>query len=492
MYTRFLYISLLLLSTTLLNAQTKTLQLSLSEVVTLAQSDAPDVLIANTRLNNSYWRYKSFLADYKPQINLDAQLPNLNRSIASITLPDGTDAFINRSLMSSSIGLQLSQQITSTGGTVFASTNLERIDIFKTDNNPSKQSYLSAPISIGFIQPLFAYNQLKWNKKIEPLRYSERTKEYAEEMESVAFEAANLFFDVLIAQLNLAAAEQDKINADTLFAISKGRFRVGKIAETELLQIELQSLNADANVAQAGLNVTTNTERLRNHLGIKEAVIFELEAPADIPTFLIDAEKALKFARMNRSNSVNFDRRLLQAEGEVEQADRERFNISLFGRFGLTQTANNFGDAFSNLLDQEVVRLGINMPIADWGKTQANKEIAASNLELTKVSIEQERVNFERDILIRVQQFDLVRNQVKLAKRAYEAGIKREDITRKRYLIAKIGITELNIAISEKEQARRNYVSALQNFWLAYYELRTLTLYDFADDRSLVKVPEGF
>jgi len=492
MYTRLLYIAIVLLNFTFLNGQTKTLQLSLSEVVTLAQSDAPDVLIANTRLNNSYWRYKSFLADYKPQINLDAQLPNLNRSIASITLPDGTDAFINRSLMSSSLGLQLSQQITATGGTVFASTNLERIDIFKTDNNPSTQSYLSAPISIGFIQPLFAYNQLKWNKKIEPLRYSERTKEYAEEMESVAFEAANLFFDVLIAQLNLAAAEQDKINADTLFSISKGRFSVGKIAETELLQIELQSLNADANVAQAGLNVTTNTERLRNHLGIKEAVIFELETPTDIPTFLVDAEKALKFARMNRSNSVNFDRRLLEAEGEVEQADRERFNINLFGRFGLTQTANNFGDAFSNLLDQEVVRLGINMPIADWGKTQASKEIAASNLELTKVSIEQERVNFERDILIRVQQFDLVRNQVKLAKRAYEAGIKREDITRKRYLIAKIGITELNIAISEKEQARRNYVSTLQNFWLAYYELRTLTLYDFAADRSLVKVPEGF
>ena len=96
------------------------------------------------------------------------------------------------------------------------------------------------------------------------------------------------------------------------------------------------------------------------------------------------------------------------------------------------------------------------------------------------------------DILIKVQQFDLVRNQVKLAQRAYEASIKREDITRKRYLIAKIGITELNIAISEKEQARRNYVRALQNFWLAYYELRTLTLYDFAEDKSLVKVPEGF
>lgn len=491
---RSIFISTLFLSFSIsfLFGQTKTLSLSLPEVVTLAQSDAPDVLIANTRLNNSYWRYQSFLADYKPQITLDATVPNLNRSISSITLPNGTDAFINRSLMSSSLDLRLSQQITKTGGTVFASTGLERIDLFATDNIDARTSYLSAPISVGFIQPLFAYNELKWNKKIEPLRYSERTKEFAEEMEMVAFEAASLFFDVLIAQLNLEAAKQDKVNADTLFAISKGRFRVGKIAETELLQIELQSLNADANVAQTGLNVQTNTEKLRNHLGIKEAVIFELETPAVIPTFSVEAEKALKFARMNRSNSVNFERRMMQAQGEVEQADKDRFNISLFGRFGLTQTSDSFGDAFSDLLDQEVVNLGINMPIADWGKTKANREIAASNLELTKVSIEQERINFERDILIRVQQFDLVRNQVKLAERAYQASIKREDITRKRYLIAKIGITELNIAISEKEQARRNYVRALQTFWIAYYELRTLTLYDFAADQSLVKVPEGF
>lgn len=483
--------AVIFLNTFLLNAQSKTLSLSLPEVIGLAQSDAPDVLIANTRLNNSYWRYQSFLADYKPQINLDATLPNLNRSISPITLPDGTDVFINRSLMSTSLDVRLQQQITATGGSIFAATGLERIDLFNKGSDNTK-AYLSAPISIGFFQPLFAYNQLKWNKKIEPLRYSERTKEYAEEVEGVAFEAANLFFDVLIAQLNLEAAIQDKVNADTLFKISKGRFEVGKIAETELLQIELQSLNADAQVARAGLNVQTNTELLRNHLGIKEAVIFELETPTTIPTFTIDAEKALKFARMNRSNSVNFERRLVQAEGEVEQAKKDRFNINLFGRFGLTQTAENFGNSFSDLLDQEVVNLGIQMPLADWGKTRANREIAASNLELTRVSIEQERVNFERDILIKVQQFDLVRNQVKLSKRAYEAGIKREDITRKRYLIAKIGITELNIAISEKEQARQNYVLALQKFWLAYYELRTLTLYDFATDRSLVKVPEGF
>ncbi|MEM1121972.1 MAG: TolC family protein [Bacteroidota bacterium] len=466
-----------------------TLRLSLSEVVTLAQSDAPDVLIANTRLNNNYWRYQSFLADYKPQILLDATAPDLLRSIAPIVLPDGATAFVDRSQITSGIDLRLRQQVTATGGEIFASTGFERIDLL---GSGGQTSHLVAPISLGFNQPLFAYNPLKWNKRIEPLRYSERTKEYAEQMEGVAFDAADLFFQVLIAQLNLAAAKQEKVNADTLFSISKGRFEVGKIAETELLNIELRALNADAAVAQSSLEVQTSSERLRNFLGIKEAVIFDLETPASIPTFLVNAETALKYATLNRSDVVNFKRRLVEAEGAVEQADRDRFNINMFGNFGLSQTDKTISDALGNLLDQERFQLGVQMPLADWGKTKAQREIAASNLELTRVAVEQERINFERDVLIKVQQFDLVRNQVKLAQRAYEASIKRENITRKRYLIAKIGITELNLAISEKEQARRTYVETLQAFWLAYYELRTLTLYDFASNKSLVKIPDGF
>ena len=132
------------------------------------------------------------------------------------------------------------------------------------------------------------------------------------------------------------------------------------------------------------------------------------------------------------------------------------------------------------------------MPIADWGKTKAEKEIANSNLELTKMSIAQERVNFEREVLIRVQQFDLLRQQVALSKKAFDASIKRLFITEKRYRIAKISITDLNIAVGERESARTAYIRAIQNFWLSYYEIRNLTLYDFEQGVSLVKIPEGY
>ncbi len=467
-------------------SQGDTLRVSLKDIISLAQEDAPDVQIAETALSNSYWRFQSFLADYRPQITFGSTLPNINRSIEAITLPDGRDAFINRALMRNTLNLNLEQDIALTGGSIFATTGLQRIDIFATDSNPGNVSYLSTPIAVGFQQPLFAFNPLRWDKRIQPLVYEEAQRSYSEDMEQAAYESASLFFDVLLAQLNLEAARRDKADADTLLAISQGRYEVGRIAETELLQIELNVLNAEASLSESMLNLQTSTERLRNFLGIRRAIQFELITPGDLPEFTIDADLALKYARLNRSESISFERQLLEAERDVAEAKGDAgLNINLNGFLGLSQTGGTLGDAYVEPLDQEQIRVGINFPIADWGKAQSQMEIARSNQQLAQLQVTQDRISFEREILIKVQQFSLQRNQVRLAFRAYEVAQKRLEITRQRYRIGKILVTDLNIAISEEANARRSYVSALRNFWLAYYDLRRLTLYDFENQRSL-------
>ena len=462
--------------------------MSLTDIISMAQSDAPDVQISKTKLSNRYWFYQSYLSDYKPLINLNATLPNLNRSIQSIILPDGTQAFVPRAFMENSTGISINQEVALTGGRIFAFTGLERIDIFRTDATDKSVTYLSTPIVIGFQQPLFGFNQLKWARAIEPLRYEEANREYVEELETVAFQATQLFFEVLIAQLNVEALIKSKNDADTLLAISQGRFSVGRIAETELLQIELSAMNADADLAAARLNFQTNTERLRNFLGIEKAVIFDLIPPTQIPEVMIDETLALQYAEKYRSASIAFMRRLKEAEQEVSQAKATRgFRADITGRFGLSQTAPKLGDAYADPLDQERFAITLNIPIADWGKAKSRMEVAKSNQELERMNVAQERINFEREISIKVQQFDLLRNQVNLAKRAYDVSEKRLDITRKRYLIGKIAIVELNLAIREQDAARRAYYSALRAFWTAYYELRRLTLYDFEQEKPLVK-----
>ena len=492
---KYLLLSLLgcLVMATALAQDPDTYQLTLEQVVQIAQSEAPEVQLAKTRLSNRYWSYQTFLADYRPLIGLNATLPNLNRSINPIVLPDGSEAFIQRSLMNTQVGLSLQQDIPLTGGTVFVNTRIGRLDVFPTDNNPGSISYLSTPISIGFVQPLFGFNALKWNREVEPLRYQEAKRGFSEDLEEAAYRASQLFFEVLIAQLNLEAARQEKANADTLYEISQGRFEVGKIAETELLQIELSVANAENALAQATLNQQSSTEELRIFLGIQRGVRFEMIPPTEIPDFVINAEQALQYALQNRSQIISLERRLREAERNVARAKGETgTQMNLFASFGLSQTAGTLGNAYESPLNQEQVTLGLQVPIADWGKTRAQREVAKSNLDLERMNVSQERVNFERNVLLKVQQFDLVRDQVQRALRAYEVSRRRQDMTRNRYYIGKIGIVELNIAVQEQEAARRNYVSALQSFWMAYYDLRRSTLYDFANNRSLVNLPEGY
>lgn len=476
-------ISCLVMTHLVLFGQLQKVDISLAEVIRIAQGEAPRALIAQTRFSNNYWRYQSFLANYKPQLSLISTIPDLNRTIDNVILPDGSEQFINRSLMNTSVSMRMSQQIHQTGGFFYAQSNLRRIDLFG-DN--SGISYLSVPLSFGFIQPIFQFNEDKWNRQIQDLDFESAKKQYTEEKEQIAYDAVNLFFELYVAQLNLQEARRQKIYADSLYEISIGRFEVGRIAETDLLQIELRSKNADTEVATELLNYQSANERLRTFIGIKDNVEFNLLDPEILQDYDIDAARALDYARKHRSQTTGFRIRLLEAQMDMEEAERSGgLNVDLSGSFGLSQTGPTFVDAYNRPVDQERVTLSFQIPIADWGKNRSQREIAKSNLELTQRTIELDNVNFEREVILRVQQFALKRSQLELSKRAADVADKRVNIAKSRYEIGKIDVTELNIALNEYQIARRAYYQALWALWTAHYEIRNLTLYDFVRQQSL-------
>jgi len=62
---------------------------------------------------------------------------------------------------------------------------------------------------------------------------------------------------------------------------------------------------------------------------------------------------------------------------------------------------------------------------------------------------------------------------------------KRFDVAYNRYVIGKINIGDLYIAQSEKDAALEQFVSGLRDYWLAFYQLRRITLYDFVVGRPI-------
>lgn len=466
------------------NAQ-ELINASIYDIIKSAQSESPDYLLAKTSKENQEWRYTASKSIFKPQIGFEATLPNINRSVTQINLPGGAQ-FINNSFMTNSVGLNLNQVIGATGGSVFVSSNLQRLDQFARDTIDARSSYLSNPIRIGFVQPLFQLNPYKWDKKEAELNYELSKKVYVEDREKIAFDAVNNFFDLYTTKLSLIEARNNRDYLDSLAVNSEGRYSVGRISETDLLQIQLSAKNADGTVASLELDVQNKTERLRDFLGLTTEVEFDFSRPDPITVYAIDKNKALEYAQQNRSLTEQFRLSLLNAERQVEEAQKNNGpNLALSGSFGLTKNANSFDGVFNNLLDQEGVSLSINVPIVDFGRTKAQREIAKSNLEITRLQVRQSEVTFERDILVNVEQFELKRSQLKLAKEALEIALKRLDIAKKRFQIGKIDVTNLNIAIQEEQGARQQYFNNLWDLWRAHYTIRNLTLFDFETNTPL-------
>lgn len=463
-------------------AQTNVKILSLEEVISIAQKQSPDALSAMHRFRSSYWQYRNYKAGFMPMLTLDATIPSLSRSIEKITTPEG-DFFYERNLANYSGGLSLSKNLGLTGGSVFLRSDLQRIDIF---SDSTRTSYLSSPLNIGISQPLFGYNQFKWLKKIEPLRYNEAERRYLEDVEQISISAINAFFNLLDAQIRLQIQSTNLANNDTLYQIAKGRFNIGTIAENELLQIELSLLNSRAQFEEASLRVEMQTFELKSFLRLPEEVSIELLTPDAPPIGKVDPMTAIEEARNNRSDALAFERRIVEAESKVSQARaNNRFNVDLYAMYGLTRSTSEIKNIYKNPQDQQRLEVGIRVPILDWGLAKGQVKLAESDMELARTAVQQDIVDFDQEILLKVMQYNMQPSQYAIATKSDTVAQKRYEVTKQRYLIGKIGIIDLNLAQNEKDNARQGFVSTLATYWRSYYELRKLTLFDFTQSRRI-------
>jgi outer membrane protein TolC len=211
-----------------------------------------------------------------------------------------------------------------------------------------------------------------------------------------------------------------------------------------------------------------------------------LSIPADLDPFEVSTEKALEEASSNRKSVIEFRRRRLQAEQEVARVKgSNRLNIDLRANFGISQQGPVFNDLFQDYNRQQNVTVTVGIPLVDWGVSKSRRKQAEANLDLENNNIDQERQAFEQEIYLHTLNWTNQRNFLATAKKAQEISVKRYDIAKKRYILGKITITDLNIAQQEMDRSLVTYLNSLEKFWIDYYTLRRLTLYDFTQDEKI-------
>jgi outer membrane protein TolC len=479
----FSIITVLLSAANIVNAQ-EVKKLTFDEVINLAEEQSTNALIAKHRFRSSYWQYRSFKAQYLPSLTLSGTTPDFSNGLDKV-YNSQTDQYEYKSTNTiSNLGtLSLSQNIGPTGTVIGVRSDLT---LFRDIANSVPTNYITNPISVYITQPIRTYNTLKWQKKIEPVKYEAAKKTYLSDIEDVHIRAVMNFFSLALAQINKQIAEMNFSNADTLYRIAQGRYQLGTIAEDELLQMQLSWLNAETARKQADMNLRDREIRLRSFLGYNENVRIELILPAKVPDLQVNMKEVLDLALANNPDILNQQINVLNAQSNEAQAKASKgLNASLTASLGYSQQSPDFAEAYNKLSNSQRVRIGFTMPILDWGLGKGRYQTAKSSLELAQVQAKQALIDFQQNLFLDVEQFNLQKNQVAIAAKSDTVAMKRYEVTKQRFLIGKIAVLDLNDADSRKDQNRRAYVQALQDYWTYFYNIRSLTLFDFINRKPL-------
>ena len=462
-------------------AQEETLSLTLSQAIQIAQEHSPDAQAAKHSYRAAYWNYRFHKANYLPSVTLSSS-PYFNKQISKITQPDGTNLFAKQNQLGVDMNLKVNQNVWFTGGSLFIKSNAQRMD--ELENNVT--AYSTQPVVIGYEQALFGYNSLKWNRRIEPVRFREARKAYNEALELVASQTCNHFFNLATAQTNLDIASSNHASADTLYRYAQGRYNIGTITENEMLQLEINKLTEETNMMNARIEVEDQMQIFRSFLGINREVTLKVITEDKVPDFEIPLVDALQMAFANSPEPDTYERMKLQSQSNLANAKANAgLKADLYVQFGLTQTGNKLADSYRNPMNQQYASISVSLPILDWGRGKGQIRVAKSNVDLVNTQAEQGMKDFELNVMRMVRQFSLQSQYVEVASKTDRTADRRYEVAKRLYILGKSTILDLNASITEKDAARRSYISALKSYWSLYYGLRSMTGYDFEKKQKI-------
>lgn len=483
MFRRISILFLLVLCGAGVQAQ-QVLRLDLKRTIALANDSSLSAFRYQNMYLSGYWEYRSYKAARLPSLSLNLTPAQYYRYITQrYDSQADIDVYREQQMFSATAGLSLVQNFDLLGGTFYVDTQLDYLRNFGDVNSTQ---FSTVPFRIGYQQDLLGFNAFRWDRKIEPLKFEKVKKQFIYNSESVSEEAVNYFFSLAMAQADYRLAEDNLATADTLYAIGEQRQKIASISQADLLTLKLDKVNARNTLKNAEITRKRAMSALATFLNLDKNTYIEIDLPSRPRYVDIPADRALLLAKENNPTYLEQRQNVLEAEREVDRTKKEsRFNASVNASVGFNQVADNLGAAYRNLLQQDLVSLTVSIPLVDWGVRKGKYNMARNNLNVVKIAARQEEISLEEDVMMTVSDFNVQQDLIASASEALDLAELAYDQTRRRFIIGKADISSLTLSLNRQQEAQKNYIQALQNYWLNYYKIRKLTLHDFESGMSL-------
>ena len=462
----------------------QTVKLDLQHTIEIANDSSLSAFRYQNMYLSGYWEFRTYKANRLPSLTLDLTPAKYYRYITQrYDSNEDMDVYREQQMFSAGGGLSIRQNLDWTGGTFYIDSQL---DFMRNFGDTKSTQYSSVPIRVGYQQSLLGYNAFRWDRKIEPLKYEKVKKQFIYNTETVSEEAVTYFFALAMAQADYQLAKENVSSSDTLYSIGLQRHKIAAISRADLLTLELDKVNAHNTLENAQIALKRAMFSLASFLNLDKNTQIELELPSRPGMLEIPIDEALRWGRSNNPQLLELKQNVLEAERNVDKTKKEsRFNASVNASIGFNQVADNFGDVYHKPMQQDLVAVSVSIPLLDWGVRKGKYNMARNNLNVVKISARQDEISIEEEVIMTVSDFNIQQQLIASAEEALDLSILAYNETKQRFIIGKADINSLTLSLNRQQQAQRNFISALQNYWLNYYKIRRLTLFDFAAKLSL-------
>ena len=478
-------LSFLLFTSVYLQAQP--LSLSLERTISLAADSSLEAFRTKNMYLAGYWQYRTYKADRLPSLTLNLTPAQYYRDITRrYDSQNNVDVYKKQQSFYASGNVEIKQNFDLLGGTFYLDSDLGYMRNFGNDDNPANNQFTTVPIRLGYQQSLFGYNPFRWERKIEPLKYEKVKKELLYNIEQISEQATTYFFALAMAQAEYDLAKENVASTDTLYRTGQERHKIASINKAELLTLKLDAVNARNTLQNTEIALKRAMFSLASFLNFDKNTEIRLRLPGRPRDMQISVDEALVLARENNPKFLGLRQEIMEAEQQVDKTKKEAmFNASINASIGFNQVASKLKDAYRDPLQQDIVSVSVSIPLVDWGVRKGKHNIAKNNLNVTQISARQEELTVEEDVIMTVGDFNIQQNLISSAEEALDLALMAYSETKQRFMIGKADINSLTLSLNRQQEAQRNYISALQNYWLSYFKIRKLTLHDFETGISL-------
>ena len=483
--------SLLCLLSINVNAQ---ISMTLDDALNYSIENSPELRNALMNLRRYEFSLKAQRASLKSRFSLTLNPISYNRNRYFENRL--SEWYTNESL--SSMGtFSISQPIIWTGATVSLNNR------FGWQNNKSSitggidndNSAFSNDLYLSITQPLFRYNQIKFDLKSIELDYENAQINYALRRLNLESSITNQFYSVYTAQNSLEISKAELADAQANYDVIKNKVDADLSTKDELYQAELNLATAKSTLDNRIVALENAKDDLKKVLGIELDTDIEIIAQVSAQPVTVDLGKAIANALDSRLELKQREISRTELDMQMKQIkESNSFNGELSLSVGITGDNERLGDIYKTPTNNPRVAVSFNVPIFDWGERKARIKAQEIAIEMHNMETDEERKAIEIAIRKSYRNLNNLLTQISIAEKSVKNAQLTYDLNAERYRNGELTGMEMNQFQTQLSNKKMSYVSTIIEYKMELLNMKILTLYDFENDKALIPlsvVPEA-